>query len=242
MEKYIDSIITLTTKIYSTNKTTLEEFINDLKEILCNIKNENEFLKLEKIIINLNGFITEYKKKIDIEIKSLEALKPKISKCIMSKTKKIEEEVFGNGKYVGEMMDGKRNGKGTYYFKSGDIFIGEWKDDNKIGKGTYFYKEGDVFEGEYKNNVADGKGIYYYINGDIYDGEYYSNLRHGKGVYYFSNGSRYEGDWKKDKKDGDGVFYCNDGKKTIGKYINNNKVGKHITITKNGDVFTDNYI
>mgnify|MGYP007056198072 FL=1 len=59
MEKYIDSIINLSIKIYTTNKTSLEEFINELKEVLCNIKNETEFLKLEKIIINLNNFIVE---------------------------------------------------------------------------------------------------------------------------------------------------------------------------------------
>ena len=77
MEKDISSIKSLTKKIYITNKDTLLELITDLKEVLGGIKNERTFKKLEGVIINMNQFINNYKKKIKIELKALDEIEKK---------------------------------------------------------------------------------------------------------------------------------------------------------------------
>ena len=243
MEKDLSSIKSLVKKIYTTNKDTLLDLITDLKEVLGGIKNERTFKKMESVIINMNQFINNYKKKIEIELKALDDLEKKFgSNIAKNKTKKINEEIiYDNGKYIGEEVDGKREGKGIYFFNDGDVYDGEWKDGKKEGKGIYYFKDGDVYEGYWKNNNFQGKGIYYHKSGDIYDGEYYNNQRHGKGIYYFIGGSRYEGDWIDDKKDGQGVYYFIDGERKMGDYSNGENIGKHVTVTKDGTIYTDTY-
>ena len=243
MEKDISSIKSLTKKIYTTNKDALLELITDLKEVLGGIKNERTFKKLESVIINMNQFINNYKKKIEIELKALDDIQNKHFNNGSSniKQKKMTEESYENGKYIGEMVNGKREGKGTYFFADGDVYEGEWKDGKKEGKGTYYFKDGDIYEGYWKNSDFNGKGIYYYKSGDVYDGDYLDNKRHGKGIYYFIGGSRFEGDWIDDKKDGQGVHYFIDGERKMGDFSEGNNIGKHVTLKKNGEIFNDNY-
>lgn len=48
---------------------------------------------------------------------------------------------FPNGTYMGQMKDGKRDGKGNFTWDSEDskrdTYQGEWKDDKMHGKGLY---------------------------------------------------------------------------------------------------------
>jgi hypothetical protein len=50
---------------------------------------------------------------------------------------------FGNGKYTGEISDGKQNGRGTCYYtnapNAGDRYEGEYKDGKQNGRGTHYY-------------------------------------------------------------------------------------------------------
>ena len=96
-------------------------------------------------------------------------------------------------KYVGNFMDGNRDGNGTYYYKSGTIYY------------------------EIKNNIASGKGKVEYADGGIYEGEMLDlehgfgsiliqkviftedNLRKGfswQGKMVYANGDIYEGLWE----------------------------------------------
>ena len=235
MENSIETAINISNKIYSTNRDALLEFVTDLKEILCNIKNERTFKKMENVIVNLNKFINEYKKKVNLLQKTLNDLTNK------KKPKQKDIEKYNYGKYIGEMKDGEREGKGMYFFKDGDVYDGEWKNGDMHGKGIYYYVNGEVYEGEWKNGKMEGKGIYYYLNGDIYDGYFYNNSRQGKGVYYYIDGSRYEGDWKKGRRHGEGIKYYIDGDRKMGNYINGEPKGKHVTLTKSGNVYTDDF-
>ena len=44
-------------------------------------------------------------------------------------------------------------------------YVGELKNDKREGKGIMYYNDGDIYEGEYKNDKKEGKGIYYFNNG-----------------------------------------------------------------------------
>ena len=71
-----------------------------------------------------------------------------------------------DGKYIGEIKNGKPNGQGTYTFPGGKEYEGEWKDDMKNGQGTYTFPSGEKYVGEYKdNNPWNGTG--YDKNGNI---------------------------------------------------------------------------
>ena len=44
-----------------------------------------------------------------------------------------------------------------------------------------------------------------------------------------------------DKKEGKGIFYYNDGDREMGDYLNGKEIGKHVTLTINGEVKTRIY-
>jgi len=56
------------------------------------------------------------------------------------------------GKYVGEIENGKPNGQGTFTFPDGEYYVGSWKDGKKHGQGIYNYINGTKKVGEWKEN------------------------------------------------------------------------------------------
>ena len=133
------------------------------------------------------------------------------------------------GKYEGDLINGKKQGKGTYTWPNGNKYIGEWKDNIINGKGEFIFNTGAKYNGNWKNNKFDGEGefiwtngdryngnwqngkknghgIFYYSDGDVYDGEWNNDMKEGKGKLTYKNGTIFEGTWKGDKRDGEGVF------------------------------------
>ena len=57
-----------------------------------------------------------------------------------------------NWRYIGQVVNGLREGKGIYYWNNGDRYEGEWKNGKMEGKGIYYYNnepwKGDRYEGE----------------------------------------------------------------------------------------------
>ena len=49
---------------------------------------------------------------------------------------------FDNGTYKGDVVDGKKHGKGVYTFNSGNKYEGDYKDDVMEGKGRFYFKDG----------------------------------------------------------------------------------------------------
>ena len=56
-------------------------------------------------------------------------------------------QVYSNGnKYVGEFINGKKNGEGTFYYADGRIYMGEWVDNYANGRHIVFASDGSVKE------------------------------------------------------------------------------------------------
>ena len=49
-----------------------------------------------------------------------------------------------------------REGKGKYFYKTGDKYDGEWKDDKKSGEGVVIYFNGDIFRGNWEEDTIMG--------------------------------------------------------------------------------------
>ena len=162
--------------------------------------------------------------------------------------KYVENLRIQNAVYTGEVLNGKRHGKGIQVWDDGAKYEGNWENDKSNGYGTFYHTDGDVYQGYWKNNRANGKGVYissdggryegYWIDdvqngfgtekwndGSSYQGNYDMGKKEGYGEYEWSNKSKYRGYWKDNKLCGKGVYYYVDGKKYIGDYNNNLKDG-----------------
>jgi MORN repeat len=57
---------------------------------------------------------------------------------------------YANGDvYVGETVNGKRQGEGVYTYKDGRRYTGAWQDDKRQGQGTMTFPNGDKYVGEF---------------------------------------------------------------------------------------------
>ncbi len=147
--------------------------------------------------------------------------------CISCSTMQKPEQKTG---YSGDLVDGKKNGKGTYVYSDGEWYAGEWKDDKWHGKGKFYRANGDVYyDGEWNEGNKHGKGTYIYSDGSRYKGLWKDDKRHGKGKYYTSKGDLYyEGDWEDDYKTGNGVCYYLNGDKYTGGFVRDSRHGQGI--------------
>ena len=70
-----------------------------------------------------------------------------------------------DSKYIGEYIDGRRNGKGTLVIFDTYKYVGEFKNNQKEGKGTLTKQDGSTYVGEFKNDRENGQGTYTYPDG-----------------------------------------------------------------------------
>ncbi len=98
---------------------------------------------------------------------------------------------YTNGeKYIGNIVNGYRDGFGEYFFNDGDRYSGNWKSNKFDGDATYYYANGDYKIGKWENNqcityryFSNGKELtvtvkkidYTKINGSNYDINVYAH-------------------------------------------------------------------
>lgn len=169
-------------------------------QILMNINKINEYNEI--VICDLNQIISEndvgikFKYLFQMYEKMFNKTKFNTSIKIMDKNENTADgddniyktKIYELGKYIGELKNDKRHGKGTMYYQNGDKYVGDYCNDIKEGKGIYYHSNGDRYEGDYKNGRLEGKGIYYYNNGDREMGDYYEGEKVGKHVTLLANG------------------------------------------------------
>jgi hypothetical protein len=136
--------------------------------------------------------------------------------------KDIYNEVYD---YIGEVINGKPNGKGTAKFKSGIKYVGDFKNGYREGQGTVTFKDGSKYSGGFKADKKSGYGSYTWADGGKYVGDWLDNKMHGKGTYTFPDKSRYVGDWVNDYMQGNGIYYYKDGSRYDGQWKNDKRHG-----------------
>ena len=149
-------------------------------------------------------------------------------------------------KYIGELQNGAKQGKGMLYYNIDDEkkrvrYVGDFKNDRRDGRGIIYWKNGSRYEGEWKNDKRKGKGIFHWNGGDRYEGDFKNNKFEGKGIFYWNNGNKYEGDFGNSNMEGKGIFLWNNGDKYEGEFKNGKRDGKGIMYYKNGNVEKGNW-
>jgi hypothetical protein len=113
--------------------------------------------------------------------------------------------------YRGEMLDGRRHGKGSITYPDGASYDGDWHNDWRHGHGEYKYTDGTWYKGAWEMGNRQGDGLCTYADGNMYQGNWVSNLPHGKGQCRFAEGSLYRGEFVMGKMHGFGTLIRHDG-------------------------------
>lgn len=110
--------------------------------------------------------------------------------------------VYPDGsRYIGEIVNGKKQGRGILTFPSGMYYTGEWVQDQRHGQGkeVSFNPDGSIAEtreGRWVSDEMEGWGRLNYEDGNSYEGEWVRGKPQGKGKYTTLDGSFYVGDWE----------------------------------------------
>jgi len=167
---------------------------------------------------------------------------------------------FANGQYQGDLVDGKRHGKGKLIYNNGNCYDGTWENDQRHGEGTFVgttsnyqgfflndvrhgygkekWEDSNQYEGNYENDKKHGHGRFQWPDGCVYDGGFLENRVHGEGKFTWKDGRKYRGDWVSDKMHGYGTYNWPDGRSYEGEYMNDMKHGFGSFIWADGRKFT----
>lgn len=112
----------------------------------------------------------------------------------------LENEV-----YVGNWVEGKREGRGKHWNGEGNLYIGQWESDRRHGQGSYFFKlsewdenahtefwlkeNTENYTGEFVNGHYQGQGTYRWSDGRKYVGGFFASEKHGHGTFYYATGT-----------------------------------------------------
>ena len=134
--------------------------------------------------------------------------------------KSSDELTEKNGKYIGDIVNGTKQGNGKFEWNSGSVYEGEFSNNKINGIGKMTIPNLGEYEGNFVEGKRYGKGKYTFVNGDRYDGEWKDDKMNGQGVYIFANGDKYDGTFLNNKFNGSGT-YTKDGKQYTGTWENN---------------------
>eukprot|EP00826_Nyctotherus_ovalis_P019763 TRINITY_DN1613_c0_g2_i1.p1 TRINITY_DN1613_c0_g2~~TRINITY_DN1613_c0_g2_i1.p1 ORF type:complete len:474 (-),score=97.51 TRINITY_DN1613_c0_g2_i1:133-1554(-) len=204
---------------------------------------ENEGNACSKIRINRKSIL---KKNEQIANEGFKASKKQVATKLIDMEKirtssNCGIKYYSDSYYEGQLLNGKRNGRGLMVYNTGRVYEGDWVDDYREGKGFEKYANGNTYEGEYKSGKPSGKGIYTWSNGEIYDGEWKSGLKHGNGAWRGIEGDAYIGEWKLSKAEGYGVHVWATGDRYEGEWKSCLKHGNGSDFYSNGDSYVGQY-
>ena len=117
----------------------------------------------------------------------------------------------GGSKYVGQFINFKPDGYGTFLYANGDRYYGNWKNGKANGEGTKLWIDGREYAGTFKDDKLHGDGNLYYPDGKKYEGEFKNGKRHGEGTFTYPDGTAFVGKFMEGKQQGLGTCINVDG-------------------------------
>jgi len=179
------------------------------------------------------------------------------------------KRIYDTGDYVGEFLNGLRNGQGIYSFANGEKYVGQYRDDKRKGQGTYTYPDGKKYVGQWVDGNYDGFGTFYNADGSIrqqgiwrddvfiqaqaapapivpevvsgYPACTGSNWDRCYGEFTYNDGTRYQGQWLNSKRNGQGTYYFANGDKYIGQWVSGIMEGQASYIWRDGSKYIGQY-
>jgi len=151
-----------------------------------------------------------------------------------------ESDENGRNFYDGEWRNGIRHGKGVITWKDGSKYEGDWDNGSWNGQGTYYFEDGRVYRGGWKKDVQSGYGVMTLPDGDQYEGNWIDGAANGQGTYYYNDGDKYVGNWKDSERSGYGVLTFSDGSKLECYWLNNAANGQGTYYYNDGDKYVGN--
>lgn len=166
------------------------------------------------------------------------------------------------GRYEGEMLDGRLEGRGRLAYRLEDgfgVLVGDFEDGLPHGKVSLRYANGDRFRGVVQNGIDTGRGVYVTAEGaklngsfrdGIIEGEVVSESPDGEvfrgtfrnseretGVVIYPDGTRYEGPFASGEPSGTGILELPDGGVYEGTFSGGEPNGNGVFTAANGDVY-----
>jgi hypothetical protein len=152
--------------------------------------------------------------------------------------------------YEGELVDGKREGRGICLYSNSNLYEGEWRRDKEHGYGKLMTSDRRqiIYEGEWERGKIQGNGTYYYGSsnpanpGSRYIGEFRESLRNGTGRYYLEGGAVYDGQWRDGMMNGRGVFTWPDNSVYDGEWKDGKRNGQGLLRSADGFVYDGQWV
>ena len=109
------------------------------------------------------------------------------------------------GKYYGEHINGKKEGRGIFVSSGGHIrYEGEWAGDLKHGWGELSCeRDGYIYDGQWRHDRKEGEGRMI-SRSEKYCGQFANDVYHGNGIWMDAVGSQYDGEFKGGLREGMG--------------------------------------
>ena len=168
----------LNNQTYANNNNILLGIINELQQIINYSKEDLTIKRISDIIIKMNFFFNENKKyyqsimnQFALQQNQLASLQNQLNQ--LNQNLKInninnqQELKLNGGRYVGQVINGLREGKGIEYYNNGERYEGDFRNDKREGKGIYYYSNGDREMGDCYNDNPIGKFVMLTRNGEV---------------------------------------------------------------------------
>lgn len=101
--------------------------------------------------------------------------------------------------YLGDVVDGERNGQGALQLPNEDYYLGEFKGGKADGYGTYQAESGD-YVGVFSKGAPNGPGTFVATDGKITQGNFIDGKPDGLVLVTLSDGTQRTETWKNGEK------------------------------------------
>jgi len=125
------------------SNNNIKDTINGTKFIIDNIIKLSTDNNISIELKNINILLNTINEDINKNNEKLKILLNESNVILNNKLNEINNTIinkeikYDDGRYVGQIVNGKREGKGIYYWNDGDRYEGDWKNDKKEGKGIF---------------------------------------------------------------------------------------------------------